>query len=104
MAIVKANKIPKLIRVKMLKDFQVDERMVAKKGKYGAFDEDVARKMIKEKAAEEIVTVNSISEILHKKPYIEVEQDLNPTQEKQKEADKALVKVKKKTKEQKFKL
>lgn len=94
---------PAHIRVKMLKNFKVDERFTAKKGKYGTFDYSVAKKMIKDKAAEEIVTVNSLSEIITKKPYIEVEPEKNPTQEKQADADKVPVVVEKKTKEQKFK-
>lgn len=80
--------IPNLVRVKMLKDFQVDDRHLAKKGKYGTFDESVAKKMIKAKAAEEIVAVNSIEEIGTKKPYIEVPPEPNPTQQKQEAAGK----------------
>ena len=113
MAVVKPNHIPKLVRVKMLKDFKVSDRFTAKKGKYGDFAEDVAKKMIKDKAAEEIVAINSVDDIFNKKPYIEVMPEKNPTQKKQEEAENAVVKTiaeigeiakgsKKKTKEQKF--
>lgn len=88
----------------MLKDFKVSDRFTAKKGKYGQFAEDVAKKMIKDKAAEEIVAINSVDDIFNKKPYIEVMPEKNPTQKKQEEANKpkTVEAPKKKTKEQKF--
>lgn len=99
----KSNNIPNVIRVKMLKDFKVSSRFTAKKGKYGHFDEAVARKMVKEGAAEEIVTINSYDDIATKKPYIVVEPEKNPTQLKQDEAEKpkTVEPSKKKTKEEK---
>ena len=104
MTTAKPKNIPKLVRVKMLKDFQVSDRFTAKKGKYGDFAEDLAAEMIKAKAAEEIVTINSVDEIFTKKPYIEVLPEKNPTQKKQEGADKpkTVEPSKKKTKEQKF--
>lgn len=52
----------KTILVKMLEDYTVDNRIV-KAGKQGSFEEQVASKMIKEGAAEEIIVVTGVSEL-----------------------------------------
>ena len=65
----------RVVRVKILKDFEVQEGFVAKMGKEGSFTEETARKMIKAKAAKEIVYVNSEKDIKEAKPYVEPEKE-----------------------------
>jgi len=74
----------------MVKDFKVSETFTAKAGKYGSFTESVAREMIESGAAEEVVSVSSMHDILNKGPkiYVEPKPKTNPTQEKQKAAEK----------------
>jgi len=50
----------------MLKNYTVDGRKV-RKGKVGAFTDEVADKMIKAGAAEEVVLVSDLSDILSEK-------------------------------------
>jgi uncharacterized membrane protein len=69
------QKIHTIVRVRILEDYTMPNGRVLKAGKYGSFEAPTAKAMIKAKAAEEIVAVNSIADIMGKEPYIKIEKN-----------------------------